>query len=98
MGMIDGAVNGLNDLDTLFPVVQELGRRQPTYGVKTEHPDTLGSHSNLADWYFSLGRCEEAIRLDKGTVGITERAAGREHPYTLNILDRLASAYRGQGQ
>ena len=59
-----------------------------------EHSDTLGSHSNLADGYYSLGRYEEAVRLYKGTVGITERALGREHPDTLNSRDRLANAYR----
>ncbi len=42
----------------------------------------------------SLGRYEEAVRLYKGTVGITERALGREHPDTLNCRDRLANAYR----
>jgi len=48
MGMIDGAVKGLNDLDTQVPVVQELGRR--------EHPYTLNSRDRLANAYRGQGR------------------------------------------
>ncbi len=43
MGMIDVAVKGLNDLDTLVPAVQELGKRHPSYGVKAEHFDSVGA-------------------------------------------------------
>ena len=41
--MIDVAVKGLNDLDTLVPAVQELGNRHPAYGVKAEHFDSVGA-------------------------------------------------------
>ena len=36
------AVNGLTKLETIVPVVQELGRRHVGYGVKDEHYDTVG--------------------------------------------------------
>lgn len=42
MEMIGTAVQGLDDLDSLVPVVQELGRRHRRYGVETEHYDTVG--------------------------------------------------------
>ena len=37
------AVNGLDDLDALVPVVQSLGRNHVAYGVRDEHYDTVGS-------------------------------------------------------
>lgn len=42
MKMIGMAVNSLNDLDSLVPVVQALGERHLDYGVKDEHYDTVG--------------------------------------------------------
>ena len=41
--MISTAVNGLGRLETVVPVVQELGRRHRGYGVKPEHYDTVGA-------------------------------------------------------
>jgi hemoglobin-like flavoprotein len=43
MKMIGAAVNGLDDLPALVPVVQALGRRHVGYGVKPEHYVTVGS-------------------------------------------------------
>ena len=43
MDMITAAVNGLNDLDSLVPVVQELGVRHAGYGVLEPHYGTVGS-------------------------------------------------------
>ena len=42
MKMIGMAVNSLNDLEGLVPVVQSLGERHVDYGVKDEHYDTVG--------------------------------------------------------
>lgn len=42
MKMIGMAVNSLNNLDSLVPVVQSLGERHVDYGVKDEHYDTVG--------------------------------------------------------
>ncbi|MFY0650854.1 MAG: hemin receptor [Cyclobacteriaceae bacterium] len=43
MVMLAAAVKGLDDLDGLIPVVQDLGRRHVVYGVIDEHYDTVGS-------------------------------------------------------
>ncbi len=43
MTMLAAAVKGLNDLDSLVPVVQDLGRRHVDYGVTDEHYDTVGA-------------------------------------------------------
>ena len=42
MQMIGAAVSGLDDLDALVPVVQDLGRRHAGYGVLDSHYDTVG--------------------------------------------------------
>jgi len=43
MKMISTAVNGLDDLGSIVPAVQELGVRHVAYGVKDEHYDTVGA-------------------------------------------------------
>jgi hemoglobin-like flavoprotein len=43
MQMLVGAVKGLDHLDRLVPVVQDLGRRHAAYGVIDAHYDTVGS-------------------------------------------------------
>ena len=43
MGMIGAAVGKLDQLDTLVPVLQDLGRRHDGYGVQQQHYDTVGS-------------------------------------------------------
>ena len=43
MQVLAMAVNGLDDLDALVPVVQTLGRKHVAYGVTDEHYDTVGS-------------------------------------------------------
>ena len=42
MEMIGAAVKGLDDLESLVPVVQDLGRRHARYGVKSAHYETVG--------------------------------------------------------
>jgi hemoglobin-like flavoprotein len=42
MQMLTAAVKGLNRLDQLVPVVQELGRRHAGYGVTDRHYATVG--------------------------------------------------------
>jgi hemoglobin-like flavoprotein len=41
MRMIGTAVNGLDRLDDIVPVVRQLGMRHAGYGVKDEHYDTV---------------------------------------------------------
>lgn len=42
MSMIGVAVNGLNNLESIVPAVQNLGKNHVKYGVKDEHYDTVG--------------------------------------------------------
>ena len=43
MQMLTAAVKGLDRLDQLVPVVEQLGRRHADYGVTDAHYDTVGS-------------------------------------------------------
>lgn len=43
MQMITAAVKGLDRLEQLVPVVQDLGRRHARYGVADSHYDTVGA-------------------------------------------------------
>src|SRR5215510_3392698 len=43
MQMLTAAVKGLDRLEQLVPVVQDLGRRHAKYGVADEHYDTVAS-------------------------------------------------------
>jgi hemoglobin-like flavoprotein len=43
MQMITAAVKGLDRLDQLVPVVQDLGRRHAGYGVMDAHYETVGA-------------------------------------------------------
>jgi hemoglobin-like flavoprotein len=43
MQMLTAAVKGLDRLDQLVPVVEELGRRHVGYGVSDAHYDTVGA-------------------------------------------------------
>ena len=43
MQMITAAVKGLDRLEQLVPVVEDLGRRHTGYGVTDAHYDTVGS-------------------------------------------------------
>lgn len=43
MQMITAAVKGLDRLDQLVPVVEDLGRRHAMYGVEDAHYDTVGA-------------------------------------------------------
>ena len=43
MAMLNSAVNGLTQLDTVVPVVRQLGARHAKYGVRDEHYATVGS-------------------------------------------------------
>jgi hemoglobin-like flavoprotein len=41
--MIDAAVHGLDDLPSLLPVLEQLGRRHQGYGVQPAHYGTVGA-------------------------------------------------------
>ncbi len=42
MQMIDYAVKGLDEPDTILPTIQDLGKRHVGYGVKEEYYGTVG--------------------------------------------------------
>jgi hemoglobin-like flavoprotein len=42
MQMLESAVNSLDKLDDLVPVVQQLAKRHVKYGVKPQHYQTVG--------------------------------------------------------
>ncbi|HEY8994227.1 MAG TPA: globin family protein [Lacunisphaera sp.] len=52
MNMITVAVRGLDDLETLVPAVQSLGKRHAGYGVKDEHYTTV---ANALLWTLEKG-------------------------------------------
>ncbi|MBE9609974.1 globin family protein [Chitinilyticum piscinae] len=43
MGALKAAVNGLNDLDKLVPVLQSIAAKHVQYGVKPEHYTPVGN-------------------------------------------------------
>jgi hemoglobin-like flavoprotein len=43
MTMIGAAVGKLNELDTLVPILQNLGRRHNGYSVRPDHYGTVGA-------------------------------------------------------
>ena len=43
MHVLGAALQGLDDLDALLPVVENLGRRHRTYGVAGAHYDSVGA-------------------------------------------------------
>ena len=43
MQTLSVVVNGLNQLDTIVPAVENLGRRHVQYGVQPQHYETVGA-------------------------------------------------------
>ena len=52
MQMLSAAVNGLNHIERLIPVVEDLGRRHAGYGVEEHHYDTV---ANALLWTLEKG-------------------------------------------
>ncbi len=82
MQMLSAAVKGLDRLDQLVPVVQDLGRRHATYGVADKHYDTVGA-ALLWTLEKGLGRAftpeaKEAWATVYGLLATTMKEAARE--------------------
>ena len=82
MQMLTAAVKGLDRLDQLVPVVQELGKRHVVYGVADRHYDTVGE-ALLWTLEMGLGRAftpevKEAWTAVYGLLATTMREAARE--------------------
>jgi hemoglobin-like flavoprotein len=82
MQMLTAAVKGLDRLDQLVPVVQDLGRRHATYGVSDAHYDTVG---DALLWTLEKGvgtrfipHTREAWATVYGLLATTMKEAARE--------------------
>jgi hemoglobin-like flavoprotein len=82
MQMLTAAVKGLDRLDQLVPVVQELGRRHAAYGVADAHYDTVGAallwtlEKGLGDAF--TPETKEAWAAVYGLIATTMQQAARE--------------------
>lgn len=84
MQMITAAVKGLDRLEQLVPVVQDLGRRHTRYGVQESHYETVGA-ALLWTLEAALGRgftpeVREAWTAVYGLLATTMKDAAREAP------------------
>ena len=82
MQMLTAAVKGLDRLDQLVPVVENLGRRHAGYGVTDAHYDTVGS-ALLWTLEMGLGRAfttevKDAWATVYGLLATTMKEAARE--------------------
>ena len=82
MQMLTAAVKGLDRLEQLVPVVQDLGRRHATYGVAEAHYDTVGA---ALLWTLEMGlgaaftaETREAWTAVYGLLATTMKDAARE--------------------
>jgi hemoglobin-like flavoprotein len=82
MQMLTAAVKGLDRLEQLVPVVQDLGRRHATYGVAETHYDTVGA---ALLWTLEMGlgagftaETREAWTAVYGLLATTMKDAARE--------------------
>ncbi|MEX1309110.1 MAG: serine/threonine-protein kinase, partial [Candidatus Sulfomarinibacteraceae bacterium] len=63
-----------------------------------DHPASLRSLNQLADFLFSQGRIDEVEPLDRKTLEIRRRVLGEDHPDTLRSLNGLAATLFNQGR
>jgi non-specific serine/threonine protein kinase/serine/threonine-protein kinase len=63
-----------------------------------QHPDTLGSMTNLASTLDNERHYLEAEKLQRETVEVERRVLGREHPETLGSMNNLAFSLERQGR
>jgi hemoglobin-like flavoprotein len=82
MQMLTAAVKGLDRLEQLVPVVQDLGRRHAAYGVLDAHYDTVGA---ALLWTLEMGlgagftpETREAWAAVYGLLATTMKEAARD--------------------
>ncbi|HTI42797.1 MAG TPA: globin family protein [Vicinamibacterales bacterium] len=82
MQMLTAAVKGLDRLEQLVPVVEDLGRRHATYGVEDRHYDTVASallwtlEKGLGDAF--TPETKQAWTTVYGLLATTMKTAARE--------------------
>ena len=54
-----------------------------------DHPDTLTTRNNIADWTGRVGDAREALRLFAELLPDRERVLGRDHPDTLRTQEAI---------
>ena len=62
-----------------------------------DHPDTLRTRNNIADWTGRVGDAREALRLFTELLPDRERVLGRDHPDTLTTRNNIAAWTGGVG-
>jgi eukaryotic-like serine/threonine-protein kinase len=82
------------EAEDLIRTVLEI--RTETLGE--DHPASLSSLNQLADFLFSQGRIDEVEPLDRKTLEIRRRVLGEDHPDTLRSLNGLAATLFSQGR
>ena len=82
MQMLTAAVKGLDRLEQLVPVVEDLGRRHVHYGVEDKHYDTVGA---ALLWTLEMGlgaaftpEVKEAWATVYGVLASTMKRGARE--------------------
>ena len=82
MQMLTAAVKGLDRIEQLVPVLQDLGRRHIHYGVRDDHYDTVGA---ALLWTLEMGlgsaftaETREAWTAVYGLLAATMKEAARE--------------------
>ncbi len=85
---LNAAVDGLDALDVLVPVLEDLGRRHGEYGVRDAHYDAVG---NALLWALQQGfgaawtsRTEEAWTATYGELAGIMRNASRSGPVIID--------------
>ncbi|NIA70679.1 hemin receptor [Pelagibius litoralis] len=79
---LGSAVGGLEDLDALVPIIQDMGRRHATYGVTDAQYDSVGAallwtlEQGLGDAWSAEAR--EAWATIYGLIADTMRMAAKE--------------------
>lgn len=94
LGVLYQRLGNVGEAEDLIRTVLEI--RTETLGE--DHPASLSSLNQLADFLFFQGRIDEVEPLDRKTLEIRRRVLGDDHPDTLRSLNGLAATYFSQGR
>ena len=94
LGVLYQRLGMATEAEDLIRLVLEI--RIDTLGE--DHPSSLMSLNQLADFLVSQGRIDEVEPLDRKTLEIRRRVLGEDHPDTLRSLNGLAATLFNQGR